>query len=89
MAVIRAQKVPKKILSPEDTLAKFCYYFPQYTYENARKLPYKRIVKMLEVAAKEQASVFHQLTQIVAAPHTKRGSGVNKLLKHYERVIRG
>jgi uncharacterized membrane protein YheB (UPF0754 family) len=87
MPVIQAKKIPRSIASAEETLAKFCYYFQQYTYEQARKLPYKRVVQMLNAASKERASFFHEMVEITAAPHTKRGAGVNKLRKHYDRII--
>jgi hypothetical protein len=87
MPVFKAKKVPQKIGSAEETLAKFCYYFQQYTYADARKLPYRRLVKMLRVAMKERAAFLHELVEIAAAPHTKKGSGVTALRKHYSKIL--
>ena len=87
MSIFRPQRVPKKEISSEDLLALFCLYFPQYKFHEARKMPYKRVIQMLKVARKEEAKRFLELTQIVAAPHTKRGKGVKQLLDHYKKSI--
>ncbi|MFA9228760.1 MAG: hypothetical protein ACEQR7_10090 [Agathobacter rectalis] len=71
----------------EDIIARFCYYYPQYTYHFAYKnLPFKRIVKMLSVARKEQALMLYNITRAIAAPHTKKGSGVKSLLDEFKKV---
>ena len=89
MPTLKAQKIPQKIVSAEDVLSKFCYYFPRYTYNQARKVPYKRVRKMLSIAQKEEAQKMIYLTHIVAAPHSKKGSGVKKLLEHFKEIING
>lgn len=89
MAKLKVQKAPKKEVSSEDTFARFCYYFPKYSYAQARRLPYARVVKMLRVAYKERASMLAELTQIAAAPHTKNGKGVRDLLSKYESIVKG
>ena len=87
MAVIKAQQVPKRHKSPGDLLAEFCFYFPQYKYHEARKLPAKRVLKMLDIAYRENAKKYFELTQISSAPHTKKGAGVKKLLDRYKRQL--
>ncbi len=87
MPIIKAQRVPKKQVKPRDTLYRFCFYFPQYKYSEARKLPAKHVIGMLEVAQKERAKTMSDFVQIVAAPHTKKGSAVKKLIKHYKELI--
>lgn len=89
MAVIRVQKVPKKTESAEDLICRFCFYFPRYSYQEARQLPHKRIVKMLKIAREEKARFLHDLTESIAAPHTKKGKGVNKMLKYFKDIING
>lgn len=84
---IKVQKVPKREVSIDDTIIKFCLYFPQYKYHEARKLPFVRVVKMLKVAERERAFLLFQLTNIAAAPHTKKGSGVKRLLDIFKRVF--
>lgn len=42
---------------------------------------------MLKVARKEQAWVLYNLTQIASAPHSKKGSGVTKMLKYFQEII--
>lgn len=87
MPVIRAQKIPRKTESAEDTLARFCFYFQQYTYEEARKLPFKRVLKLLKIARRERARQMYELTQIASAPHTDKGAGVKKMLKYFQDQI--
>lgn len=90
MPVIRAKKIPGREPDPPDvTLAKFCYYFPSYKFHEARQLPYRRVVKMLRIAQKEYAMKMLHLTQIVAAPHTKKGKGVKKMLELFNKIIEG
>lgn len=71
MPVLKAQKIPKKQLSSGYILARFCYYFPQYTFEQARRLPYKRVGQLLKAVDREYARKMIDLLNIVASPHTK------------------
>lgn len=87
MTIVKVQKIPHPQESVEDILATFCYYFPQYTFYLARQLPYKRIKKMLNVVRKEKARDMYILTQVVASPNTKDGSGVKKMLEYLEGII--
>lgn len=86
--IIKAQKVTtnKEAESSEDTLARFCYLYPQYTYAEARKLPYKRINRLIRMARKEQAYEWYNLLRISIAPHGKKGL-IDKLFKEYKQVI--
>lgn len=83
----KAQQPPKKKSSYQDLLATFCCYYPQYKFHEADAMPYRRIVQMLRVAQVEQAKKMYELVQIVAAPHTKKGAAINKLLAHYKKLI--
>lgn len=87
--VIKVQKIPKPEaeLNPDDLLASFCYYFPQYTFDQARKLPYKRIKKMLRVVRKEQAKHMLDLLEVVVAPHTKNGKGIKDVKQRLSAII--
>lgn len=87
MPVIRVQKVPKKTESAEDTLARFCFYFQQYTYKEAQALPFRRVMKLLKIAKRERARQMYELTQIAAAPHTDKGVGVKKMLKYFQEQV--
>lgn len=87
MNVIKAQKVPKKEKQETDLIAVFCFYYPQYKYHEARKLPFIRIKSMLKVANAEYAKIFYELTQIIISPHVKDKNAVNKLLERYKDNI--
>jgi hypothetical protein len=87
MTTIKAQRVPKKQVKPDEILYRFCLLFPQYTYKQATRLPAKRVMGMLKVAQEERAKDMLDILQIVAAPHTKKGSAVKKLYAHYKALI--
>lgn len=85
---IKAQKVNTKITeSGEDTLARFCYHFPQYTYAKANKLPYKRILKMLKVARKEKVYEWYNQLRIAIAHKSSKKSSISNLIKEYKQVL--
>jgi len=85
MAIIKAQKIPGKSVSPEDILATFCYLFPAYTYAEARRLPERRVSLMLRAARREQARQYMELTQIAAAPQSEKGKSVKALIERYKK----
>jgi hypothetical protein len=90
MPVIKVQKIPKpeKIGTPiEDQLAQFCFYFQQYTFAQARKLPQRRINQMLKVAEREYAKKMIDLLNITVSVHTKKASGVKELHSHYKSIL--
>lgn len=87
MPVIKAQQVPKKTEKAVDVLARFCYYFPQYTFNEAKRIPYKRVSQMLSVVRKEQAKFKLDLVKIAVAPHTKKGKGATNLIQYFKEVI--
>lgn len=87
MGEFTPQKVPKKIISSEDQLMLFCYKFSRYTFAQARKMPYTRILKMLKAARKEDARRMFEITQIVAAPHSKKGELIKKMLEYYKDIM--
>ncbi len=88
---IKTQSVPKteQKNSIDDLIIRFCYYFQQYKYNEARLLPLSRIKKMLKVADKELCTHYMQLTQIAVAPHTTKGTGVKNLMDVYEKGMNG
>jgi hypothetical protein len=88
VAVLKAKKIPKKPLSSVDILARFCYYFPQYSYAQARQLPYKRIVQLLKVVDHEYARKMIDLLSIISSPHTKNPKEtINNLRGIFEEVL--
>ena len=84
MATIEVQKIPRRKSSPLELLAELCYYYQQYTFAQARKLPAKHVVLLLKTARRKEAANYFNLVQIAAAPHTKNGSGVQKLSGVYK-----
>lgn len=65
--------------------ARVCYYYPQYTLEQASKLSYRDIMLLLNTARRIEAERNLTLTQMLAAPHTEKGKGVKDLTKYFEQ----
>lgn len=84
MPTFKATRIPRKEVR-EDTLGIFCYYFPQYTYAQAKLLPLVRIRDMLKVARKEQAKYMIDLTRVMSGSHTKKG--VNNVLSYFNKIL--
>lgn len=66
-------------------LAQLCYFYPQYTLAEARKLPYKHVKLLLDEAKRMKAQENLDLLQITAAPHTKKGQGYGDLLRRFKK----
>lgn len=84
MAVFKAQKIPKKEIKVDDILGRFCFYYQQYTYSQARKLPYKRIIQLLRVVEREHAKKMIDITRAIASPHGTNKNAANDLLKEFK-----
>lgn len=87
--VIVAKTVPTKEreVSNRELWARVCYYYPQYTLQEAAKLSVRDLKLLLKVAQKEKAQDKYDLVQIAAAPHTEKGSGVKKLSEYFRRQM--
>nr|DAO33664.1 MAG TPA: hypothetical protein [Caudoviricetes sp.] len=91
MAVVAvAQPVPSSedTTSDREIWATVAYYYPQYTLKEASKLPARDIKLLIKTAKKLEAQKMFNLTQIAAAPHTKKGEGVKKLSEHFKRLAK-
>lgn len=85
---VEVAKLPSSPAKPEDMIATLCYFYPQYTFKEAQSLPFRRVNNLLKIARQQEAIKYHNLTQIMAAPHTKKGEGVKKLMQHYSGIIK-
>ena len=86
---VTAQPIPiKKDKNTKRKLwATVCYYYPQYTLQEASQLSNRDIKLLLKVANQIEAQYKYDLVQIAAAPHTKKGSGVKKLTEHFRKQM--
>lgn len=87
---VKAKAIPKPsdVYKPsEKLLARLCYLYPQYTFNSARKLSFRRVKLLIETAHRIEAERMLNLTQIAAAPHTKKMVGVKKLTTHFKRLV--
>lgn len=83
---VQSTKGVRPKLNAEELYAQVCYHYPQYTLETASQLSFRRIRLLLRTVSKIQAAHYYNLTQIAAAPHTKKGSGVKKLAEHFKKI---
>lgn len=84
MPVFKAQKIPRQEIKTDDILARFCFYFPQYTFSQARRLPYKRVIQLLKAVDREHAKKMIDLLRIATAPHSDKGKMVKELLSEFK-----
>lgn len=87
---IKAQSVHqarKTKTSNREMWATVCYHYPQYTLKEASQLSVRDIKLLLRTAKKIEAEWKYDLVQIVASPHTKKGSGVKKLTEYYKKQL--
>ncbi len=70
-----------------ETLTRVCYFYPQYDLEKAEKLTNTQVVALLLQAEKQRAIDLYNQTLIAAAPHTKKGEMVKKLLNQYKEIV--
>ncbi len=69
-----------------DLITRVCYHYPQYTLESAEKLTSSQVTALLIQAEKQRAIDWYNHTLIAAAPHSKKGKLVGKLLKQYKKI---
>jgi hypothetical protein len=86
MATIKVASVPTKQIQARHLLAMLCFYYPQYTLAEARQLKAKDVMLLLKIAQIEKSKEYFNLTQIAAAPHTKKGEGVKTLSDNYKKA---
>lgn len=87
--VIQVATAPKQKQSPRKLYAQVCYFYPQYTLAQARKLPARDVALLLREAAHQEAARNYSLTQIVAAPHSEKGEAIGQLLDHFGDLMDG
>lgn len=90
MAEIKVQQVPKSKSdsSKRSLYARICYFYPQYNLQQASQLPQRDVLLLLKTAEQIEAVRMLNLTQISAAPHTKKGAGVKKLTTHFRKIAK-
>lgn len=69
-----------------DLITRVCYFYPQYTLETAQELTHSQVTALLLQAEKQRAIDFYNQTLIAAAPHSKNGKMVQRLIKNYKKI---
>lgn len=89
MVKVEVQKAPtsKNGQYKRELYASICFYYPKYDLKDIDKMPARDLSLLLRTAHKIEASRFYNLTQIAAAPHSRKGESIKKLLRHYEKVM--
>lgn len=88
MAVIQVAKIPVKQASKRELYAMVAFYYPQYTLAEVQKLPARDLLLLIRTAQKLEATKMYNLTQIAAAPHSKKGMAVKRILEHFKKLAR-
>lgn len=70
-----------------DLITRVCYFYPQYTLDTAQQLTNSQVTALLIQAEKQRAIELYNHTLIAAAPHSKKGQMVGKLIKQYKKVL--
>lgn len=70
-----------------DLITRLCYFYPQYNLETAQELTNSQVMALLVQAEKQRAIDLYNHTLIAAAPHTKKGKLVDKLIKQYRKIF--
>lgn len=86
MATIQVAKVQTKQSAKRDLYAMVCYYYPQYKLVDVPSMAARDVNLLIRTAQKMEAIKMYNLTQIAAAPHTKKGAAVKKLADHFKRL---
>ena len=81
-------KIDEAQSSLKEMAVALCYYYPAYTYEQALDIPINIAKKLVRFAKRKEAENYLNLTQIVAAPHSKKGAGVKKLITQYQKEMK-
>lgn len=69
-----------------DLITRVCYFYPQYTLKTAQELTNSEVTALLLQAEKQRAIELYNHTLIAAAPHSKKGKLVEKLIKNYKKI---
>lgn len=69
-----------------ELVTRVCYFYPQYNLETAQQLTSAQINALLLQAEKQRAIELYNYTLIAAAPHSKKGQMVSKLIKQYKKI---
>ena len=88
MAEIKVKRVTSKDkgFTKRELYATVCFYFPQYTLKQVQKLPARDVQLLLKTARKLEAQRMYNLTQIVAAPHSRKQVNVKKLIDYFKKI---
>lgn len=69
-----------------DLITRVCYFYPQYNLETAQQLTDAQATALLIQAEKQRAIEFYNYTLIAAAPNSKKGKLVEKLINQYKKI---
>lgn len=87
MAVIKAQKIPSpKAENPLDIIARLCYYYPQYTFKEAKELPFPVVKRLIRVANNEQCLKMIYLSRVMNPAYQNKNAG-KKVVEYFQGKI--
>ncbi len=86
MAVIQVAKADIPKIKKRELYATICYHYG-YTLPYVQDMPARDLYLLYKVANKIEAARMYSLTNIAAAPHSKKGQSVKKLLSYYKEMV--
>ncbi len=87
MPVIKAQKIPSpKAENPLDTVARLCFYYPQYTFKEARELPFPVVKRLIRIAINEQIKEKINMANVLW-PAYQTKNGLKKVVEYFQNKI--
>ena len=85
--VAKAENESSTRSSKRGLYAMVAYYYPQYTLQDAEKLKARDLKLLINTAQRLKAVDYLNFTEIVAAPNSKDGKSIKKLVEKYESII--
>lgn len=64
-----------------------CYFYPQYKLEDVEQMPARDVNLLIKTAHQQKATEYINHVQIAAAPHSKDGASIKKLIDQYKKII--
>ncbi len=86
MAEIQVAQIEQPRGSKRELYATICYHYG-YKLDYVQNLPARDLYLLHKIAIKMEANRYLNLTNIAAAPQSRKGQGVKKLLDYYKGVI--
>lgn len=83
MATVQVAKIDTPKITKRELYANVCYHYG-YKLDYVQSLPARDLYLLYKMANRIESAKMYALTNIAAAPHSKKGQSVRKLLDYYK-----